>query len=58
MGPVQDQQGLEQGGVSSSDLYKIFGKEQLTMAQDSNLGVPLGDSTISDVGQADDSVLV
>ena len=58
MGPVQDQQGLEQGGVSSSDLYKIFGKEQLTMAQDSNLGVPFGDSTISAVGQADDTALV
>ena len=58
MGPVQDQQGLEQGGISSSNLYKIFGKEQLTMAQDSNLGVPLGDSTISAVGQADDTALV
>ena len=42
MGPIHDEQGLEQGGVNSSDLYKIFGKEQLSSAQRSSLGVPLG----------------
>ena len=34
---IIDEQGLEQGGVSSSDLYKIFGKEQLASAQESKL---------------------
>ena len=74
MGPIYDEQGLEQGGVSSSDFYKIFGKEQLSLAQTSSLGVRLGknvsgnnltgmnstdkDLTISAVGQADDTVLV
>ena len=58
MGPVQDERGLEQGGVSSSDFYKIFGKEQLTMAQSSKLGVHFENSVISAVGQADDTVLV
>ena len=61
MGPVNDEQGLEQGGVSSSDLYKMFGKEQLTLAQNSHLGVSLGegvDLTISAIGQADDTLLV
>ena len=24
MGPIMDEQGLEQGGISSSDLYKIY----------------------------------
>ena len=39
MGPLLDERGLEQGGVSSSEFYKIFGKEQLTLAQDSKLGL-------------------
>ena len=35
MGPIHDELGLEQGGVNSSDFYKIFGKEQLELAQKS-----------------------
>ena len=58
MGPIKDQQGLEQGGVSSSDFYKIFAQEQLELLQDSSLGVPLGPITVSGIGQADDSVIV
>ena len=58
MGPIIDEQGLEQGGVNSSDLYKIFGKEQLASAQESKLGVPLGNLTISGIGQADDCALL
>ena len=58
MGPIHDENGLEQGGVSSSDFYKIYGKEQLTTAQDSELGVPLGNLTVSAIGQADDTALI
>ena len=58
MGPIDDQRGLEQGGVNSSDLYKIFSKEQLDTAQESKLGVPLGSLVISGVGQADDTALI
>ena len=29
MGPIEDQQGLEQGGCSSSDFYKVYGQKQL-----------------------------
>ena len=58
MGPIIDEQGLEQGGVSSTEFYKIFGKEQLTLAQDSLLGVPLGNLSVSAVGQADDTFLI
>ena len=58
MGPIADEQGVEQGGVNSSDFYKVFGKEQLTSAQDSNLGVKLKSQTISGIGQADDTGLL
>ena len=58
MGPITDQQGLEQGGSSSSDFYKIFGKEQLSLAQKSKLGVKMGEITVSCIGQADDTILV
>ena len=58
MGPILDEQGVEQGGINSSDFYKIFGKEQLQTVQDSALGVPLGPLTISGVGQADDTGLL
>ena len=58
MGPILDEQGVEQGGINSSYFYKIFGKEQLQTVQDSSLGVPLGPLTISGVGQADDTGLL
>ena len=58
MGPIEDQQGLEQGGCSSSDFYKVYGQEQLRLAQQSGLGVPLGPIIVSAVGQADDCALI
>ena len=58
MGPIADELGLEQGGVNSSDLYKIYGKEQLDLAQKSHLGVKMKNVTISSIGQADDIALV
>ena len=59
MGPIHYERGVEQGGVNSSDFYKIFGKEQLSTAQESKLGVPLGRNlTISGIGQADDTDLL
>ena len=59
VGPIHDEHGVEQGGVSSSDFYKVYNNELLTTAQKSNLGAELGGSQIiSAVGQADDTVLV
>ena len=58
MGPIIDECGLEQGGVNSSDFYKIFGKEQLATAQLSELGVKIGNLIISGIGQADDTALI
>ena len=58
-GPILDEQGLEQGGVSSSDCYKLYNNEVLTLAQDSQMGVDLSSTlTISAVGQADDTALI
>ena len=58
MGPVLDNNGLEQGGPNSTDFYKIFGEEQLSTAQLSSLGVSLGEITVSGIGQADDTALL
>ena len=58
-GPIHDEHGLEQGGVSSSDCYKLYNNELLTVAQESRLGVNMSKSlTISAVGQADDTVVL
>jgi hypothetical protein len=55
MGPILDEHGLEQGGIPSSDLYKIYNNDLLNMLQRSGLGVHLGRGlTITSVGQADD----
>ena len=59
VGPIYDDCGLEQGGVSSSDLYKLYNNEQLYTAQESRLGISLGGQHIlSAVGQADDVALL
>ena len=43
-GPIHDEQGLEQGGVASSDCYKVYNNELLDQVQSSKLGVVMGDS--------------
>ena len=57
MGPIRDLLGVEQGGINSDRLYKLANNDQLTVAQNSNLGIDMGSCTISAIGQADDSVL-
>ena len=57
MGPAHDQTGFEQGGINSGDYYKLYNNEQLKSAQNSQLGVDIGSSTISAIGQADDVIL-
>ena len=58
-GPIYDDHGLEQGGAYSSDCYKLYNNEVLTLAQESNLGVEVNKSlTISVVGQADDTMIL
>ena len=58
MGPIVDLRGLEQGGISSSDEYKLFNNEQAYYAQLSSLGVSLGNQTVSCISLADDAVLL
>ena len=59
VGPIHDQQGLEQGGCNSSEFYKIFAKEQLNLVQKTNFGVYFGQNlVISGIGQADDLALL
>ena len=57
MGPATDITGFEQGGVNSSDYYKLYNNEQLNSAQESRLGVNIGSDVISAIGQADDVIL-
>ena len=57
MGPIMDKLGVEQGGVNSDRLYKLANNDQLHVAQLSNLGIDLGTTIVSCIGQADDSVL-
>ena len=58
MGPIKDQCGVEQGGINSSDFYKIYNNEHLNLAQASEFGVELGPDVISAIGQADDVALL
>ena len=58
MGPIKDELGLEQGGKFSSEFYKIYNAEQLTVPQETDLGTFIGDVHIASIGQADDTVLV
>ena len=58
MGPIHDTLGVEQGGCLSDRLYKLANNEQLSVAQQSHLGVSLHGVTVSAIGQADDTCLV
>ena len=58
MGPIHDQQGVEQGGVNSSDYYKLYNNELHSTAANSCQGVKLRDDlVVSSVGLADDTGL-
>ena len=58
MGPIIDTRGLEQGGVYSSDAYKIYNNEQNNFLHASSLGVRIYDQCISCISLADDNALV
>ena len=58
MGPIYDLLGVEQGGCVSDKLYKLANNELLTAVQSSQLGVAMNGVVISDIGQADDTLLL
>ena len=58
MGPIKDEQGVEQGGVNSSDYYKLYNNKLHSITANSCQGVNMGHNLIiSSVGLADDNVL-
>ena len=57
LGPARDITGFEQGGINSGDFYKLYNNSQLKTAQSSQLGVDIGSSVVSAIGQADDVIL-
>ena len=58
MGPIPDNLGLEQGGVTSSDAYELYNNEQASSSQPSHLVVAFFDLCISCIALSDDSVLL
>ena len=58
MGPISDDCGVEQGGINSSEFYKVYNNDQLKLAQSSQFGIMIGPVTVSSIGQADDVALV
>ena len=58
MGPISDDCGVEQGGINSSEFYKVYNNDQLKLAQSSQFGIMIGPVTVSSMGQADDVALV
>ena len=58
LGPIDDELGFEQGGISSGDLYTVYNSEQLFIANGAKLGVDLDGVEVSAIGQADDVVLL
>jgi hypothetical protein len=57
LGPARDKTGFEQGGINSEDFYKLYNNTQLKSAQSSSVGVDIGSSVVSAIGQADDVIL-
>ena len=46
VGPIMDEHGLEQGGGSSGDFYKLYNNDLLKSTQMSEQGVMLGDGQV------------
>ena len=57
-GPINDELGVEQGGVSSGDLFKVYNNEQFHVLQESHLGIQVHNQEVAASGQADDCVLL
>jgi hypothetical protein len=58
MGPIHDERGVEQGGTNSTDFYKTYNNEQISSAQMSEFGIPMGSVKVAGIGLADDTALV
>jgi hypothetical protein len=54
MGPISDHLGVEQGGFNSGNEYNLANSPELTVTQQSMLGVIMGSVHVASIGQADD----
>ena len=58
MGPILDQRGVEQGGVTSGDQFQLVNNEELVVTNSAGLGLNMGGVSIGSIGVADDVALV
>ena len=58
MGPIQDERGVEQGGVNSGDEFQLVNNEELIITNCAGLGLNMGGVTVGSIGVADDVALI
>ena len=58
MGPIYDQRGVEQGGVSSGDQFQLANNQELVVTNTAGLGLNMGEICVGSIGVADDVALL
>ena len=58
MGPIYDQRGVEQGGVSSGDQFQLASSHELVVTNTAGLGLNMGEISVGSIGVADDVALL
>ena len=58
MGPIHDQRGVEQGGISSGDQFQLVNAEELITTNNSGLGLNMGGISLASLGVEDDVALL
>ena len=58
MGPIHDERGVEQGGISSGDQFQLVNGEELVTTNSSGLGLNMGGISLASLGVADDVALL
>ena len=49
---------MEQGGKNSTEYWKLYNNEQLSVPQETDFGLSTANVHVASIGQADDCVLV
>ena len=57
VGPINDEKGVEQGGISSGDQFQLVNGEELITTNTSGLGLDMGGISLASLGVADDVAL-
>ena len=58
LGPIDDNAGVEQGGIPSSEEYQLVSNSEVNALNESNLGVDVGAGTVACIAAADDEVVL